>query len=83
MRMSMVCAPVMRMVLCMVCQVCKRPMVKNVADSVDVFEAAIKGVGCKYNRCKCGRIVLSPECDDTNYRRRWRYWNKKVRFSDA
>lgn len=78
--MRMTLAPVMRMVLCMVCQVCKRPMIENEDDTVQSFEAALKGIGGRYNQCKCGRIVLSPLCNDTNYRRRWRYWNGKVNF---
>lgn len=78
--MRMTLAPVMRMVLCHVCQVCKQPMIENEDDAAEAFEAALKGIGSRYNKCKCGRIVLSPVCDDTNYRRRWRYWNSRINF---
>lgn len=73
MQMSMV----QEMLLCPECQVCKSLMINNL-DAKDRFEAALKGTSTKYNRCKCGRIMLSPECDDVNYRRRWRYWDRKV-----
>jgi len=78
MKMSMVCAPVMRM--CMICQVCQCPMVKSDEDAAAAFEAALQGICGKYNQCKCGRVVLPPFCDDTNYRKRWRYWNRKLNF---
>jgi len=65
----------MRMSMSLICQVCRYSL-----DTRNNFDALALGYKSKYNICKCGRQIPNPECDDTNYRRRWRYWNKKVNF---
>lgn len=74
MRLMMAIEPKMklRMSLSMICQVCKLPLEQR-----DNFEVAVLGVKSKYHLCKCGREVHEV---DTNYKRRWRYWNKKTGF---
>lgn len=70
--MGFVQEPKLEMRLSIICQVCKLSVATR-----SNFDVVILGARTKYNVCKCGREIESP---DTNYKRRWRYWNKKVNF---